>query len=87
MLTNIYEKLLSYLTHQWVVLDNINDMMASWSMSTRDSAMDTDNREHWGEMKKNNALALHTFFIQLQESIDQKLASQSHSKSDENQQL
>ncbi|VDI08320.1 protein tyrosine phosphatase domain-containing protein 1 [Mytilus galloprovincialis] len=82
MLTKIYEKLLSYLTHQWVVIDSFKDMSTSWSMSTRDSIMDTETKEHWTEMKKNQALALYTFFIQLQETIDKKFSAMSNDKTE-----
>lgn len=83
-LTNIYEKLLSYLTHQWVVLDPLNgdQSLSSWSMSTRDSMVETETREHWSEMKKSHAFSLHTFFIQLQENIDKKLAALAEKKTD-----
>ncbi|XP_052085009.1 protein tyrosine phosphatase domain-containing protein 1-like [Mytilus californianus] len=82
MLTKIYEKLLSFLTHQWVVIDSFKDMSTSWSMSTRDSMMDTDTKEHWTEMKKNQALALYTFFTRLQETIDEKFSAQSNDKTE-----
>ena len=81
VLAQIYEKLLSYLTHQWVIVDSLCSISNSWSMSTRDSVMDTDSREHWREMKAGQALALYTFFIKFQETIDEKLSkSQSNAK-------
>lgn len=82
VLTKIYEKLLSYLTHQWVVLDSFSDMSTSWSMSTRDSTTETESREHWTEMKSNLALALYSFFLQLQEMVDKKSSSH-HQKENE----
>ena len=75
VLTKIYEKLLSYLTHQWVILDSFNDMSTSWSMSTRDSVMDTESREHWSEMKPSHAMCLYSFICQLQGITEEKLSS------------
>lgn len=80
VLTQVYEKLLSYLTHQWVTVNLLCSMSSSWSMSTRESVVDTDSREHWREMKPSQALALYTFFTKFQETIDEKLSSQSNDK-------
>ncbi|XP_033746120.1 protein tyrosine phosphatase domain-containing protein 1-like [Pecten maximus] len=62
--SKIYEKLMSYLTHQWVIVTT--DLLStneSWAMSTRDSNDDRDNgRDHWMDMKPKTASDLTQFF-------------------------
>nr|XP_060064653.1 protein tyrosine phosphatase domain-containing protein 1-like [Ylistrum balloti] len=65
----IYEKLMSYLTQQWVTAntDYMSTTESSWAMSTRDSNDDRENcRDHWNDMKQNVARDLMLFFKNLQ---------------------
>ncbi|XP_069101631.1 LOW QUALITY PROTEIN: protein tyrosine phosphatase domain-containing protein 1-like [Argopecten irradians] len=64
----IYEKLMSYLTQQWVMATT--DLLSttdSWAMSTRDST--DDSRDHWVDMKPKTAADLTTFFNNLQNFV------------------
>ncbi|OWF39512.1 Protein tyrosine phosphatase domain-containing protein 1 [Mizuhopecten yessoensis] len=67
----IYEKLLSYLTQQWVT--TTTDPMSStesWAMATRDSNDDRENdRDHWMDMRPSTARDLTDFFKKLQEFV------------------
>ncbi|XP_053376892.1 protein tyrosine phosphatase domain-containing protein 1-like [Mercenaria mercenaria] len=66
-LVNLYEKLLSHLTHQWVSYDS-EDSNHSWAMVNRTSDM-SDEKEHWGVMRTVEAEKLFHFFHNLQEEL------------------
>lgn len=71
----VLEKLLSFLTHQWVTIsDSMANSTDSWSMSTRNSDV-VDEDHHWGTMKLGMSAKLYAFV----RNIQQKLASNSTS--------
>lgn len=71
----VLEKLLSFLTHQWVTIsDSMANSTDSWSMSTRNSDV-VDEDHHWGTMKLGMSAKLYAFV----RNIQQKLASSSTS--------
>ena len=61
-LLNLYEKLLSHLTHQWVSYDS---EVHSWSVLNMNSDTSKE-KEHWSEMKTSEAEMLFQFFHNLQ---------------------
>lgn len=71
----VLEKLLSFLTHQWVTIsDTMANSTDSWSMSTRNSDV-VDEDHHWGTMKLGMSAKLYAFV----KNIQQKLACSSTS--------
>ncbi|XP_052781472.1 protein tyrosine phosphatase domain-containing protein 1-like isoform X2 [Mya arenaria] len=69
-LLNIYEKLLSHLTHQWVVYDDTSGS-SSWAGSTREVIVESE-KEHWSDMKEDIAEKLFNFFHNLQREVESK---------------
>ncbi|KAK3103723.1 hypothetical protein FSP39_021376 [Pinctada imbricata] len=69
----LFEKLLSYLTHHWVSFNDFTDgkhmaSTSSWAMSTRDTTMDLEDH-HWSSMKLPTAIRLYSFFSILQKKL------------------
>lgn len=64
---NLYEKLLSHLTHQWVSYDS-DDSDHSWVQAAMSSEM-SEEKDHWGIMKLSEAEKLFSFFQNLQEEL------------------
>ncbi|XP_061179214.1 protein tyrosine phosphatase domain-containing protein 1-like [Saccostrea echinata] len=73
---NVMEKLLSYMTHQWVTLSDSSTAgsMDSWSMSTRNSDS-VDEDHHWGTMKYGMSAKLHAFVRNIQQSLAKDVKS------------
>lgn len=65
----VLEKLLSFLTHQWVTIsDSMANSADSWSMSTRNSDS-VDEEHHWSMMKLGMAAKLHAFVKDCQQKL------------------
>lgn len=65
----VLEKLLSFLTHQWVTIsDSMANSAESWSMSTRNSDS-VDEEHHWSMMKLGMAAKLHAFVKDCQQKL------------------
>lgn len=65
----VLEKLLSFLTHQWVTIsDSMANSVDSWSMSTRNSDS-VDEEHHWSTMKLGMAAKLHAFVKDCQQKL------------------
>nr|XP_022301729.1 protein tyrosine phosphatase domain-containing protein 1-like isoform X2 [Crassostrea virginica] len=65
----VLEKLLSFLTHQWVTIsDSMANSADSWSMSTRNSDS-VDEEHHWSTMKLGMAAKLHAFVKDCQQKL------------------
>ena len=56
---------MSYLTHQWVIKEDVASLDSSWALSTRDSGVERDDRDHWVEMKPQSAYRLLKYFQNL----------------------
>ncbi|XP_060554656.1 protein tyrosine phosphatase domain-containing protein 1-like isoform X2 [Ruditapes philippinarum] len=67
---NLYEKLLSHLTHQWVSYDSI-DLNCTWAVVNMNSHL-LEEKEHWGVMKTEEAEKLFQFFHNLQTELSAK---------------
>ncbi|XP_056001516.1 protein tyrosine phosphatase domain-containing protein 1-like isoform X2 [Ostrea edulis] len=66
----LLEKLLSYLTHQWVTMSDssMSSTTDSWSMSTRSSEGIGDDH-HWGTMKFGMSVKLCAFIRNIQQNL------------------
>ncbi|XP_062621924.1 protein tyrosine phosphatase domain-containing protein 1-like isoform X2 [Saccostrea cucullata] len=67
---NVMEKLLSYMTHQWVTVleSSTAGSIDSWSMSTRNSDS-VDEDHHWGTMKYSMSTKLYAFVRKIQQNL------------------
>ncbi|KAK3580159.1 hypothetical protein CHS0354_030274 [Potamilus streckersoni] len=66
----LYEKILSHLTHQWVVYDCVQAVMDSGTMTPRN--LPVEEKDHWSDMKQEQAQKLFSFFLTLMESTDRR---------------
>ena len=71
-LVNIYEKLLSHLTHMWVEYDHTGDTESWAGLARGEYSSNTVDKDHWADMKPAGAEKLFLFFHKLQEEIEAK---------------